>query len=163
MEEAHDDNINYEMEEQDMDSNAMNQNILLQSKDSLIKQLQRKIEAFEKNAEEQNQKLSDYDHLLVEFNSINQNYSQMQQDLDLIKVENSQLKDIINSKNQTINDFQGLFQASKSKFELFNQTNANLKTRIMELISEIKLMNMNQEWIKCLKNSLIRKNYIRLN
>ena len=38
MEEAHDDNINYEMEEQDMDSNEMNQNILLQSKDSLIKQ-----------------------------------------------------------------------------------------------------------------------------
>ena len=48
MEEAQDDNINYEMDEQDMDSNAMNQNILLQSKDNLIKQLQRKIEAFEK-------------------------------------------------------------------------------------------------------------------
>ena len=138
MEEAQDDNINYEMDEQDMDSNAMSQNILLQSKDNLIKQLQRKIEAFEKNAEEQNQKLSDYDHLLVEFNSINQNYTQMQQDLDLIKAENAQLKDIINSKNQTINDFQGLFQASKSKFELFNQTNASLKSRIMELESQLK-------------------------
>ena len=69
----------------------------------------------------------------------------MQQDLDLMKAENKQLKDIINSKNQTINDFQGLFQASKwlfqaskSKFELFNQTNANLKTRIMELESQLK-------------------------
>ena len=57
MEEAHDDNINYEMEEQDMDSNAMNQNILLQSKDSLIKQLQRKIEAFEKK---QKSKIKNY-------------------------------------------------------------------------------------------------------
>ena len=62
----------------------------------------------------------------------------MQQDLDLMKAENKQLKDIINSKNQTINDFQGLFQASKSKLELFNQTNANLKTRIMELESQLK-------------------------
>ena len=62
----------------------------------------------------------------------------MQQDLDLMKAENKQLKDIINSKSQTINDFQGLFQASKSKFELFNQTNANLKTRIMELESQLK-------------------------
>ena len=62
----------------------------------------------------------------------------MQQDLDLMKAENKQLKDIINSKNQTINDFQGLFQASKSKFELCNQTNANLKTRIMELESQLK-------------------------
>ena len=87
MEEFQDDNINNDMEEQDLDSNAMNQNMLLQSKENQIKQLKRKIEAFEKNAEEQNQKLSDYDHLLVEFNSINSNYTQMQQDLDLIKAE----------------------------------------------------------------------------
>ena len=57
MEEAHDDNINYEMEEQDMDSNVMNQNISLKSKDSLIKQLQRKIEAFEKK---QKSKIKNY-------------------------------------------------------------------------------------------------------
>ena len=145
MEELQDDNLNYENEEQDMDSNAMNQNILLQSKDNLIKQLQRKIQAFEKNAEEQNQKLSDYDHLLVEFNSINQNYTQMQQDLDLFKAENAQLKDIINSKNQTINDFQGLFQASKSKFELFNQTNISLKAKIAELESQLKSSSLEEK------------------
>ena len=145
MEELQDENLNYENEEQEIDSNAMNQNILLQSKDNLIKQLQRKIEAFEKNADEQNQKLSDYDHLLVEFNSINQNYTQMQQDLDLIKAENAQLKDIINSKNQTINDFQGLFQASKSKFELFNQTNTNLKAKIAELESQLKSASLEEK------------------
>jgi hypothetical protein len=55
MEEFQDDNINNDMEEQDLDSNAMNQNMLLQSKENQIKQLKRKIEAFEKNAEEQNQ------------------------------------------------------------------------------------------------------------
>ena len=85
MEELQENNINYDMEGHDLDSNAMNQNLLLQSKDDIIKQLKRKIEAYEKNAEEQNQKLSDYDHLLVEFNSINQNYSQMQQDLEIFK------------------------------------------------------------------------------
>ena len=113
MEEFQDDNINNEMEEQELDSNAMNQNILLQSKENLIQQLKSKIDAYEKNADEQNQKLSDYDHLLVEFNSINQNYSQMQQDLEIFKSENAQLKEIINTKNQTIADFQNLFQASK--------------------------------------------------
>ena len=145
MEELQENNINYDMEGHDLDSNAMNQNLLLQSKDDIIKQLKRKIEAYEKNAEEQNQKLSDYDHLLVEFNSINQNYSQMQQDLEIFKSENAQLKEIINTKNQTIADFQNLFQASKSKFELFNQTNASLKARISELESQLKINSNNNK------------------
>ena len=138
MEEFQDDNINNEMEEQELDSNAMNQNILLQSKENLIQQLKSKIDAYEKNADEQNQKLSDYDHLIVEYNSLKANYAQMEQDLELIKAENIQLKEIINSKNQTISEFQGLFEASKSKFELFNQTNASLRAKIAELESQLK-------------------------
>ena len=145
MEELQDENINNEMEEQELDSNTMNQNILLQTKENLIKQLKRKIDALEKNAEEQNQKLSDYDHLLVEFNSINANYSQMEQDLEMIKAENAQLKDLINTKNQAISEFQGLFEASKSKFELFNQTNSSLKARIMELESQLNLSSNNEK------------------
>lgn len=47
----------------------------------------------------------------------------------MLKAENTQLKEIINNKNQTIIDFQGLFEASKSKFDLFNQTNNSLKTK----------------------------------
>ena len=138
MEEFQDDNINNEMEEQELDSNAMNQNILLQSKENLIQQLKSKIDAYEKNADEQNQKLSDYDHLIVEYNSLKANYAQMEQDLELIKAENIQLKEIINSKNQTISEFQGLFEASKSKFELFNQTNTSLRAKIAELESQLK-------------------------
>ena len=113
-------NMNYSMFEQinhqgkgndfGLDNN-INQN-LIKSKDSIIKQLKRKIQAYEKNAEVQNQKLSDYDHLLVEFNSINKNYLQLKNDLEIISNENIQLKDIINTKNQTISDFQGLFEAS---------------------------------------------------
>ncbi len=111
---------------------------LLKSKDDIIKQLKRKIQVYEKNTETQNQKLSDYDHLLVEYNSMNKNYSILQNDLEVIRNENIQLKDIINTKNQTIIDFQGLFEASKSKFDLFNQTNAALKARIEELESKLK-------------------------
>ena len=108
------------MEGHDLDSNAMNQNLLLQSKDDIIKQLKRKIEAYEKNAEEQNQKLSDYDHLLVEFNSINQNYSQMQQDLEIFKSEKYKNKNKFNIPFTSRNDI------SKNKiyklYELYSKT-----------------------------------------
>ena len=100
-----------------------NQNIneeLIKSKDNTIKQLKRKILAYEKNAEDQNLKLSDYDHLLVEYNSLSVNYSQLEQELENLRAENIQLKEILNTENQTIMDFQGLFEASKSKFDLFN-------------------------------------------
>ena len=138
--------MNYSLFEQmnhpvfDFNSNS-GQNIsqnLLKSKDNTIKQLKRKIQAFEKNAEIQNQKLSDYDHLLVEFNSLNKNNLQLKSDLEIISKENFQLKDIINTKNQTIIDFQGLFEASKSKFDLFNQTNSALKAKIAELEEKLK-------------------------
>lgn len=135
--------MNYSMFDQeihgglDMDIGSPNQN-LLKSKNNIIKQLKRKIEAYEKNAQAQNQKLSDYDHLFVEYNSLSKNFSQMQSDLDMIRNENMQLKDIINTKNQTIIDFQGLFEASKSKFDLFNQTNTALKARIEELEAKLK-------------------------
>ena len=139
-------NMNYSMFEQinhpglDMDvgMSNLNQN-LLKSKDNTIKQLKRKIQAYEKNTEVQNQKLSDYDHLLVNYNSLNKNYTQLENDLEIIRNENIQLKDIINTKNQTIIDFQGLFEASKSKFDLFNQTNSALKARIEELESKLRM------------------------
>ena len=135
--------MNYSMFDQeihgglDLDIGPPNQD-LLKSKNNIIKQLKRKIEAYEKNAQAQNQKLSDYDHLFVEYNSLSKNFSQIQSDLDMIRNENMQLKDIINTKNQTIIDFQGLFEASKSKFDLFNQTNTALKARIEELEAKLK-------------------------
>ncbi len=139
-------NFNYneldQLNNQELDFDLGNQNInqeILKSKDNTIKQLKRKIQAYDKNAQEQNLKLSDYDHLLVEYQSLNKNYTQLEQDLELLKTENMQLKEIINSKNQTILDFQGLFEASKSKFDLFNQTNITLKERIAELESKLKM------------------------
>ena len=112
---------------------------IIKTKDKTIKHLKRKIKAYEKNNEDQNLKLSDYDHLLVEYNSLKKNYSQLEQDFELLRNENIQLKEVINSKNQSIIDFRGLFEASKSKFDLFNQTNNTLKQKISELESKLKL------------------------
>ena len=135
-------NIDYDELFQLTNNDFRNQNIneeLLKSKDNTIKQLKRKIQAYEKNAEAQNLKLSDYDHLLVEYNSLNKSYAQFEQELDVLRKENNQLKEIINTKNQTIIDFQGLFEASKSKFDLFDQTNNSLKMKIAELESKLKM------------------------
>ena len=122
----------------DLGNDNINQD-LIKSKDNTIRQLKRKIQAYEKNAQDQNLKLSDYDHLLVEYNSLNKNYSQIEQDLEMLRNENIQLKEIIASKNQTILDFKGLFEASKSKFDLFNQTNISLKEKISELEAKLKM------------------------
>ena len=115
----------------------INQDII-QSKDKLINQLKRRIKVYEKNTEDQNLKLSKYDHILVEYESLNKNYSKLMEDNELLRAENIQLKDILDTKNQTILDFQGLFEASKSKFELFSQTNNSLKSKISELESQLK-------------------------
>jgi chromosome segregation ATPase len=134
-------NIDYDELFQLTNNEFRNQNIneeLLKSKDNTIKQLKRKIQAYEKNAEAQNLKLSDYDHLLVEYNSLNKSYAQFEQELDILRKENNQLKEIINTKNQTIIDFQGLFEASKSKFDLFNQTNNSLKIENCRIRIKIK-------------------------
>ena len=144
------DNMNYNNYEnnlelinnQELDNDAGELNInqdIIKSKDKLINQLKRKIKVYEKNTEDQNLKLSKYDHILVEYESLNKNYSKLMEDNELLRTENTQLKDILNSKNQTILDFQGLFEASKSKFELFSQTNNSLKTKIAELESKLKM------------------------
>ena len=144
------DNMNYNnysnnlelINNQELDNDAGELNInqdIIKSKDKLINQLKRKIKVYEKNTEDQNLKLSKYDHILVEYESLNKNYSKLMEDNELLRTENTQLKDILNSKNQTILDFQGLFEASKSKFELFSQTNNSLKTKIAELESKLKM------------------------
>ena len=106
---------------------------IIQSQNNKIRKLKRKIKAYENNAESQNLKLSDYDHLLVEFQGLTQNYSLLEEELKSLKNENKNLKGIIKNKNQTIKDFQGLFQTSKTKFDLFSQTNNSLQMKNVEL------------------------------
>ena len=112
---------------------------LIKSQNNKIKKLKRKIKAYENNAESQNLKLADYDHLLVEYKGLIQNYNLLEQELKMIKNENKNLKGIIKNKNNEIKDFQVLFQSSKSKFDLFNQTNNSLQMKIVELESKLKM------------------------
>ena len=111
---------------------------LLKTKENTISELKRIIQVYEKNTQNQNQKLSNHDSLLIEYNSLLKNYSELENELSLLKNENIQLKAIINKKNQTISEFQRVFDASKSKFELFEQTNNSLTKKIEELESKLR-------------------------
>lgn len=125
----------------DYDYDLENPNISqeLMTKNKKIKHLKRKIQAYEKNAENQNLKLSKYDHILIEYTTLKKKYIKLQQDFELIRNENIQLKEMINSKNQNMIDFYGLLDASKSKFDMFNQTNLSQKEKISELESKLKM------------------------
>ena len=127
------DNLNLD----DMDQINYGQEII-KSKNDKIRKLKRQIKAYESNAEDQNLKLSDYDNLLIEYKVLKQNCSLMEQELIILRQQNNNLKGIIKNKNNDIKDFQGLFKTSKSKFDLFNQTNESLKMKISELESKLK-------------------------
>ena len=110
---------------------------IIRSQENIINQLKSTIQVYEKNTEEQNRKLSNHDSLIIEYNSLLKNYSELENELNQSKSENIQLKKIINNKNQTIADYQNLFEASKSKFEMFEKTNNSLKLKIQELESKL--------------------------
>jgi len=130
-------------------SSGNNANDIIKNQENIINQLKRTIQVYEQNAEQQNRKLSNHDSLLIEYNSLMKNYSELEKELSLAKNENMQLKSIINSKNQTIAEYQGLFMESKTKFETYEQTNNSLKLRIKELESKLSsfpgLMDDNNE------------------
>ena len=113
---------------------------IIKTQENTINQLKLRIQAYEKNHIEQNQKLSKYDSLFIDYNSLSKNYSELEKELALSKNEIIQLKNMISSKNNTIAEYQNLFEASKKKFELFEKTNNELKIKIKEL--EGKLMNV---------------------
>mgnify|MGYP002868452324 FL=1 len=113
---------------------------IIKTQESIINQLKRTIQVYEKNTQDQNKRISKHDSLLIEYNSLLKNYSDLERELTVTKNENMQLKEIINSKNQSIAEFQSLVQMSKSKFEMFERNNNQLKLRIKEL--ELKLSNL---------------------
>ena len=130
-------------------SSGNNANDIIKNQENIINQLKRTIQVYEQNAEQQNRKLSNHDSLLIEYNSLMKNYSELEKELSLAKNENMQLKSIINTKNQTIAEYQGLFLESKAKFETYEQTNNSLKLKIKELESKLSsfpgLMDDNNE------------------
>ena len=118
-----DNNFNYS----GMNYPKRNMNNIIKNQEITINELKRTIQVYEKNSQDQIRKLSKHDSLLIEYNSLLKNYSELERELAITKNENIQLKNIINSKNQTISDYQNLVLNSKSKFELFERNNNSLK------------------------------------
>ena len=94
---------------------------IIKTQEDIINQLKGTIKVFEKNVEEKDKKLSDYDSLFIEYNSLLKNCSELEKELNISRNENMQLKNIINSKNLIINDFQNLVESAKTKFDLLEK------------------------------------------
>ena len=105
-----------------------------------IKQLKRALKAYQKNTQEQNQKLSSQDNLLIEYNSLNKNYTEIESLLAQYKAENARLKEIIEGKNLTITEFQKVIKISESKFQLYDEANLALKLKNEELETKLKVL-----------------------
>jgi chromosome segregation ATPase len=117
-----------------------NLNDIIKNQENIINQLKRTIQVYEKNTEDQIRKLANHDSLVIEYNSLMKNYAELENELSLSKNENIQIKNIINKKNQTISEYQRLFEDSKTKFEMFEQMNNSLKLKIKELESKLASM-----------------------
>lgn len=105
-----------------------------------IKHLKRALKAYQKNTQEQNQKLSSQDNLVIEYNSLNKNYAEVESLLAQYKAENARLKEIIEGKNLTIAEFQKVIKISESKFQLYDETNLALKLKNEELETKLKVL-----------------------
>ena len=56
---------------------------IIKTQENTINQLKLRIQAYEKNHTEQNQKLSKYDSLFIDYNSLSKNYSELEKELAL--------------------------------------------------------------------------------
>ena len=105
-----------------------------------VKQLQRKLKAYQKNNLEQNKKLSSQDNLVIEYNSLSKNYTELEALLKQYKLENAKLNKIIEGKNSTIEDYQEVIRLSKTKFEQYDEASTALKLKNEENETKLKVL-----------------------
>ena len=60
---------------------------IIKNQENIINQLKLQIQIYEKNNQEQNRKLSKHDSLLIDYNSLLKNYSQVEKELTIAKNE----------------------------------------------------------------------------
>ena len=60
---------------------------IIRSQENIINQLKSTIQVYEKNTEEQNRKLSNHDSLIIEYNSLLKNYSELENEVK-VKISN---------------------------------------------------------------------------
>ena len=123
-----------------IENSVTNKNMqeLIKIQNSTINKLKSQIDIYKTQIKELNERISSCDHLIIDYNSLNNNFSKLEKELFCLKKENYQLKSMINSRNKTISEFQFLFGQTKSKFALMDNLNDSLQKKINFLESQIK-------------------------
>ena len=106
-----------------------NPNIIIEEKTVLnekIKNLQRKLKAYQIMTVDQNKKITELDNLIIEYNSLNKNYCELESELNYLKLQNAQLMDALNYKNCLIDEYQKMIEISTEKFKLLDEHNNNI-------------------------------------
>ena len=114
--------------------NQNNENIIDEQKvlTEKIKNLQRKLKAYQIMTVDQNKKLTEFDNLIIEYNSLNKNDTELENELNILKMQNSQLMDALNCKNCLLDDYQKMIEISTEKFKMLNEHHSNLQNQNKE-------------------------------
>ena len=113
---------------------------MLKVKDEQIKMLNRKLKTYQKLNEDQSQQINAHDNLIIDYNSLNKNYLELESELNAIRAENMKLKEAVANKNIIISEYVKGFEASSNKFQIFNDKNSNLKLKNDEYENKLKML-----------------------
>ena len=122
-----------------MELNPRNEE-MLKVKDEQIKMLNRKLKTYQKLNEDQSQQINAHDNLIIDYNSLNKNYLELESELNAIRAENMRLKEAVANKNIIISEYVKGFEASSNKFQIFNDKNSNLKLKNDEYENKLKML-----------------------
>ena len=122
-----------------MDINPRNDE-MLKIKDEKIKMLNQKLKTFQKVNDDQSQQINAHDNLIIDYNSLNKNYMELESELNALRAENMKLKESVANKNFIISQYVKGFEESSNKFQIFNNKNSSLKLKNDEYESKLKIL-----------------------
>ena len=122
-----------------MDINPRNEE-MLKLKDEKIRMLNQKLKTFQKVNQDQSQQINAQDNLIIDYNSLNKNYLELEAELNCLRTENMKLKEQVANKNNIISEYVKGFEESSNKFQIFNDKNSSLKLKNDEYESKLKIL-----------------------
>ena len=108
-----------------MDINPRNEE-MLKLKDEKIRMLNQKLKTFQKVNQDQSQQINAQDNLIIDYNSLNKNYLELEAELNCLRTENKKLKEQVANKNNIISEYVKGFEESSNKFQIFNDKNSRI-------------------------------------
>ena len=133
-----------------MDINPKNDE-MLKIKDEKIKMLNRKLKSYQKVNEDQSQQINAHDNLIIDYNSLNKNYLELEKRLSNLEQEKTQLTSLLTK----------LYLENKSKGDLVPNSNEENINDLMYLANK-ELANKN-EIINDLENKLAMLDLTNIN